>query len=180
MVKNFKLAWLFYVVCLFTLGAINLPASNLHRYHTSLTRIDYNENDKLYEISIRLFTHDLAPLLEKRNGGKRVELEKSAEGDKLIHDYLIENFVLNDKNGAAKTLKWVGRETDSDAVVVYLEADAAETLEGLQLKNTVFFDRHAEQTNIVVCRYGGKKADLLFKVGDKFKEIRETKPPPEK
>ncbi len=144
--------------------------TSAHRYHTTLTRIDYNEKEKIFEISIKLFTHDLEPLLEKR-GGKRIDLEKSAEADKLIFDYLNENFVLSDKSGAAKKLKWIGKEFDVDTVEVYLETDAAETLEGYKLKNTLFFESYPEQANIVVCRYSDVKADLLFKVGDKTKEI---------
>jgi len=43
------------------------------------------------------------------------------------------------------------------------------------LKNTLFFESQPEQINLVVCRYEGKKADLMFKVGDKVKEIAENK-----
>lgn len=151
------------------------PASSAHRFHTSLARVDYNSEQKIYEISIQLFTHDLTPLLERKSG-KRIELDKSAEADKLIFDYLNGNFILTDKNGAAKTLKWVGKESDVDTVWVYLEAQATENLEGYSLKNTIFFESFPEQSNIVVCRYDGKKADLMFKVGDKEKTIIENKP----
>ncbi|MDQ2745963.1 MAG: hypothetical protein M3T96_01740 [Acidobacteriota bacterium] len=154
--------------------------SSAHTFHTSLTRIDYNEKAKIFEISMQLFAHDLVPLIEKRGGGKRVEFEKSAEADKLILGYVNENFVLSDKNGTAKTLRWVGKEFDVDTIEVYLEADATETLAGYHLKNTLFFADFPEQTNIVVCRYDGVKADLLFKVGDKAKEIVENKLPSEK
>lgn len=149
----------------------SIQTSSAHRYHSSLTRIDYNRQEKIFEISIKLFTHDLVPLLEKRGGGKRLDLEKSSEADKLIFDYLNENFVLSDKTGAAKKLKWIGKESDIDTVDVYVETDATENLEGYKLKNTLFFESFPEQTNIVVCRYDDKQADLLFKVGDKTKEI---------
>ncbi len=162
------------LVCL----ASSTFSESFHRYHTSLTRIDYNRQEKIFEISVKLFTHDLEPLLEKRNGGKRVSLEKSAESDKLIFAYLNENFVLNDKKGAAKTLKWIGKEFDVDTVEIYVEAEAAETLEGYQLKNTLFFESYPEQSNIVVCRYDDVKADLLFKVGDKTKKIAANQPTP--
>ena len=163
-------------VILFVTAISFTPKSSAHTFHTSLTRIDYNEKEKIFEISMQLFAHDLIPLLEKRNNGKRVELEKSAEADKLILDYIDENFVLTDKNGAAKTLRWVGKESDVDTVEIYLEADAPESLKNYQLKNTLFFENFPEQTNIVVCRFDGAKADLLFKVGDKTKEIVENKP----
>jgi len=150
-------------------------AASAHRYHTSLTRIDYNAKQKIYEISIQLFTHDLMPLLERKSG-KRTELDKLKEADKIILNYLNENFILTDKKGATKTLKWVGRESDVDSVWIYLETEATENLEGFNLKNTIFFESFPEQVNLVVCRYDGKKADLMFKVGDKVKGISENKP----
>ncbi len=173
-----QLAILF-IICLLTLSATANATAELHRYHTSLTRIDFNAKEKIFEISIQLFAHDLVPLLEKR-GGKRLDLEKSSAADKLILDYVNENFVLTDKKGAVKNLKWIGKEFDIDTVEVYLQADSTENQEGYQLKNTFFFENFPEQTNLVICRYDGVKADLLFKAGDKTKEIAANKMPPEK
>lgn len=175
MTKILKFKRLFGAAFLLGCLASGIFPASFHRYHTSLTRIEYNRQEKIFEISIKLFTHDLEPLLEKRSGGKRVDLDKSAEADKLIFDYLNENFALSDKKDAAKTLKWIGKEFDADTVEIYVETEASETLEGYKLKNTLFFENYPEQSNIVVCRYDDKKADLLFKVGDKTKEIVENK-----
>jgi hypothetical protein len=125
----------------------------------------------MFEISIQLFTHDLLPMLEKRKG-KNIDLEKIPGVDQLILNYLNENFVLIDKSGKAKKLEWVGKEIDTDAVWIYLETPADETPEGYNLRNTIFFESFPEQTNLVVCRFEGKKADMMFKAGDKIKEIQ--------
>lgn len=167
------------LIGLLTFSAFAYVPVNRHRFHTTLTRIDYNAKEKNFEIVIKLFTHDLMPLLEKR-GGKRLDLEKSPEADKLIFEYVNENFVLSDKNDAAKTLKWIGKDFDTDEVRVYLETGSTENLEGYKLKNTLFFNEFPEQTNIVLCLYDDKKADLLFKAGDKIKEIVVNKPTTEK
>jgi hypothetical protein len=137
--------------------------------------MDYNEKEKLVEIAIQLFTHDLVPALEQKTG-KRVDLEKTPGVDKLILDYLNENFVLKNKNGATLALKWVGKELEVDSVRVYVETPSAETLAGAHLQNTILFESFPEQVNLVIARFGGKKADLAFKVGDKSKEIRENPP----
>ena len=152
---------------------------NLHRFHTTMTRIDYNAEQKLLEISIQLFTHDLEALLKKRTG-KAIDLEKNAEIDKLIFEYLNENFVLTDKKGERKVLKWVGKESDADSIRLYVETGATENPIGYKLKNMLFFESYPEQANLVVCRFDGRKADLLFKVGDKEKEIDENIAPVEK
>ena len=145
-------------------------SSNFHTYHTTLTRIDYDEKEKLVEISIQMFPHDLIPTLEKRTK-KNVDLEKS-DIDELILKYLNENFVLKDKKGEIKKLAWVGKEMQADSIFVYVEIPLENDFDGFNLQNTLFFESFPEQTNLVIARTKEKKSDLLFKVGDKFKEIK--------
>ncbi len=137
--------------------------------------MDYNAKDKQIEISIQLFTHDLVPLLEQRTK-KRIDLEKTPNIDKIIFDYLGENFILKDKKADEKKLVWVGKEVQVDTVYVYVQARSEEDLDGFDLRNTLFFESFPEQTNLVIARYNNKKADLLFKPGDKFKKIEASKP----
>ncbi len=151
------------------------PLGFLHTYHTSLTRMKYNAKEKLVEISVQLFTHDLTPTLERR-AKKQIDYEKSPDIDKIIFDYLNEKFVLKDKNGAAKKLVWVGKEVEVDTIYVYVETASEVDLEKFSLQNTLFFESFPEQTNLVTARYGGRKADLLFKSGDKFQEIKSSNP----
>lgn len=171
----FRFAGVLLVLALFAFH-FSLFTTSAHRYHTSLTRMDYNEKEKLIEISIQLFTHDLVPALEQKNGGKRLDLEKTPGVDKLILAYLNENFVFKNKNGEPQPLRWVGKEMEVDAVWVYVEISSPESLSGANLQNTILFESFSEQVNLVVARFGGKKADLMFKVGDRFKEIRENPP----
>lgn len=170
----FRFAGVWLVLSLFAFH-FSLFTAFAHRYHTSLTRMDYNEKEKLVEISIQIFTHDLVPVLEQQ-AKKRVDLEKTPEVDKLILDYLNENFVLKNKNGETQALRWVGKELEVDSIWVYVEIPSAESLAGANLQNTLFFESFPEQTNLVIALFGGKKADLMFKVGDKFKEIKENPP----
>lgn len=169
-----KISKSIYIFLVVIILAATFHSAGLHRFHTTLTRIDYNPNEKLYEISIQIFTHDLVPLLERRGGGKRVDLEKTSDVDEMIQDYLNENFVLTDKKGETKHLKWIGKEVEIDSIRVFVESPATENLEGYNLKDTLFFESFPEQSNLVVCRYDEKKADLMFKVGDKVKEIKES------
>ena len=174
--KIYKLFFIFVLIISQTVNALPFGA---HRFHTSLTRIDYNAEQKLFEITIQIFSHDLTSVLKGKNG-KPIDLEKTIDADQLIFDYLSGNFVLTNAKGETKTLKWIGREFDADSVRIYLETDSAENPEGFKLKNSIFFESFPEQKNLVVCRYDGKKADLMFKVGDKDKEITENKPAAEK
>ena len=141
-----------------------------HKFHTSLTRLDYNSKEKQIEVTIQLFPHDLVPLLEKR-AKKKIELETTDGIDEMILKYLNENFIFKDKTGAIQKLSWVGKELEVDTAYIYLQIASSEGLEGVQLQNTIFFESFAEQTNLVLARSEKRKADLLFVAGDKFKEI---------
>ncbi len=145
-----------------------------HTFHTTLTRIDYNNSEKLAEITIQMFPHDILPTLEKLHD-KKIDLENTKDIDKLIFDYLNEKFVLKNKNGEVKKLVWVGKEVEVDTIFVYVQTEMPEGLLNSQLKNSLFFESFAEQSNLVICKFDNKKADLAFKVGDKFKEIIENK-----
>ena len=135
--------------------------------------MDYNAKEKVIETSIQLFMHDLVPLLEQRTK-KKIDLEKTPNIDKLILDYLNENFIIKDDKGETRKIKWVGKEVDVDTAWVYLEISSDKSPDGFSLQNTIFFESFPEQTNLVIARFDGKKSDLLFKVGDKSKIIKQT------
>lgn len=167
-----RFAGLFIFACLL-LALYTAPAATAaaaHTYHTSLTRIDYNEKEKMAEITIQLFTHDLIPALEQE-AKKNIDLEKTPDADKLILNYLNKRFILKDAGNREKQLNWVGKELEVDMVFVYVETPLPDGLSGIRLQNALFFESFPEQTNLVTSRSNGKKVDLLFTVGDKFKEI---------
>jgi hypothetical protein len=165
-------------ICRFVFGLIvslfifhlSLSTAKAHTFHTTLTRIDFNEKEKLAEISIQIFNHDILPTLEKITK-KRIDLEKTKDIDKLIFDYIQKNFILKDKNGEEKKLEWVGFEAEVNTIFVYIQAKIPEGLEKAKLQNSMFFEYFQEQSNLVICKVGDKKADLAFKVGDKFFDI---------
>jgi hypothetical protein len=169
---KFKLFYkliLLLVISLCTLHFSFLTVSS-HRFHTTLTRIDLNEKEKKVEISIQMFTHDVNEIFEKKYP-KKFDLEKKEESSKILFDFVERNFILKSKKSELSKFQLVGYETDADSMWIYLETDLSESLEGFQLQNSLFFENYPEQSNIVICKYFDKKADLAYKVGDEFKEI---------
>lgn len=128
--------------------------------------MDYNAEEKTVEITIQVFAHDIETILEKQ-AGKRLNLEKSDEAPKFVLDYLNSRFVLKNKTGETKKLKWVGKEQSADAVWLYVETEMPEGLSGATLENSLFFELANDQVNLVTCRFSGKKNDLAFKPNDK-------------
>lgn len=141
-----------------------------HKYHTSLTRIDHRADEKNLEITIRLFVHDVVPMLGRRLK-KQVDPERTPEVDAELLKYIAENFTLRVPDQGELKLSWVGKEFESDVLFVYLEAGFDGDPAGLSLRNTIFFDYFPEQSNLVVAKFADKKRDLAFRVGDGFKEL---------
>lgn len=159
-----------FIILIFTCQAI-FAFSGKHTYHTSFTRIDYNKQENLLEISIKVFAHDLLPTLEKRTG-KNVDLENTKNIDEILQKYLAERFILKTKSGEVKNFKWVGKELEAEVILFYMEIPFDGELEGAELKNGLFFENFKEQINLVSIHNEDNKADLVFKVGDGFKVIK--------
>ena len=119
---------------------------------------------------IQVFSHDLEPTLEKRLG-KNIDLETTPQINEILLNYLNEKFVLQTKDGETKKLKWVGKEFKADTIYFYVEVPFEGNLSDLELQNSLFFESFREQINYVVALSGGQKADLIYKVGEKFKQF---------
>lgn len=162
------------ILTLFFVSAAFSVSTSAHRYHTSLTRIDHKTENNSLEITIQLFTHDLEIAIEPFRRQNKTTA-KADENDKIILEYLARNFILKNAREEVQELKWIGSETNVDTTYVYVEVFNVGSLDDWQLRNTIFFENFAEQTNLVIARFGNFKADLLFKSGDKFKKFELTK-----
>lgn len=149
-------------------------AKNAHRFHSSLTTIDYDSDKKNIKITIQLIAHDVLEVFDEITR-KSLELDSSQEVDGLLQKYIAEHFVMQNKNGGKLDIKWVGKEIELERVFVYLEMPSEESIEGFKLSNTIFFENYPTQTNIIIAKFDGEKADLFFKIKDGFKIIEKNK-----
>jgi hypothetical protein len=157
------------------LGCAAFPAGvAAHTFHTSLMEMDYNAETQSVEIAVQVFSHDLESVLTKRNG-KSVRLDKTPNVAELTLAYLQSACTLKNREGQEKTFNWVGMEAKADAVWLYVETKMPEGLDGAEMRDRIFFEQLEDQVNLVHVKYNGKKADLVFKIGDEFKAIVEAK-----
>jgi len=147
------------------------PGASAHRYHTSVTRLEYNAEEHLAEITVQAFADDIEAALSKRSGAAgNVRLDSSQKTNALVLDYLRTAFEL--KSGDEKLeLQWIGMELKGYTVWIYLQANAPEGLSKASLRNKLLFDLFADQVNIVNVLNDGKRASLVFKRGDGAKEL---------
>ena len=165
---NTKYKLIFVLVLVFGLSVVS---SGKHKYHTSFTRIDYNTQAKTLEFTIKVFSHDLLPVLETRFG-KRIDLEKTPDIDSKLLDYLNEKIILETNGGRIGKLKWVGKEWESEVLYFYVELPFDGNFEETTLKNNLFFEQFNEQVNLVTIHFGEKKSDFIFKAGIEKKVIK--------
>lgn len=158
------------LVSLSLLAVALAPGASAHRYHTSVTRLEYNAEEHLTEITVQTFADDIEAALSKRSGGRNVRLDGAKETNALVLDYLRTAFEL--KSGdAAVELQWIGMELKGYTVWIYLQARAPAGLSKASLRNKLLFDLFADQVNIVNVLNDGKRTSLVFKRGDAAKEI---------
>ena len=146
------------------------PAATAHTFHTSLMSMEYNRQEQLVEISVRIFAHDLEAVLGRRSG-KRVRLDRTPDVEGLTFAYVQDAVILKNGAGEAKPLAWVGMESKNDVAWLYFEAKMPEGLEGAQLRNRILFDLLDDQVNLVHLKDSEHKSDLVFKPGDGFKPL---------
>lgn len=150
-----------------------VPPLAAHKFYFSATQVDYNPKSASFEITIRLFADDLEKVLGSR-AGRRIEIDRSADAERLAFNYLREVLRLRGPDMREIPLEWVGLETKVDTVYCYLEAKAPPTgLRDMALSHSLFFELGRGQVNLVHFqdRVHGRPRDLMFRAGDRFKVV---------
>lgn len=146
------------------------PVAYAHRYHTSVTRLDYKAEERVFEITVQTFADDVEAALSKRAGVPNVRLDPQSKTNALLLQYLRSTFVL--KQGEEELeLEWIGMELKGHSVWFYMQAKAPAGLSQTTLSNRLLFDVFTDQINIVNVFNSGKKSSLTFKRGDTPKAI---------
>ena len=158
---------------LLTVCAAPLHQATAHTFHTSLMSMEYNRQEQLLEISLKVYSHDLESILTRRSR-RDVRLGKTPDAEQLTFAYLQEAINLKNGAGETKALRFVGTEVQNQVAWLYFEIKMPEGLNGAQLRNRLFFDLLADQVNLVHLKDAGKKSDLVFNPGDGFKPLFES------
>lgn len=139
-----------------------------HPYHESLTELEWNAASGYWEMAVRLLPEELETALQ-RSDGPRINLERSADVDRLILNYLehhIQFSAVNERQSAlgaqgnAVKMVWIGKEVGHKAVWLYLQVRAPGP--PVMLRNTLLFDREPDQINRVVHLVAGRRYPLDF------------------
>lgn len=99
------------------------PNLELHPVHISITNVDYNETEKTFYMSIKLFADDFEKIINQNNNiqlnlGKTNELKKC---NSLIDNYIKHHLILKINNrNLIKNIKLDKKEVKNDENSVWL------------------------------------------------------------
>lgn len=125
-----------------------------HKFYVSLTEIRLNSSNHTVEISMRIFPDDLDLALEDIYGSDpqiMTELEHT-DADTWITEYISSSFIIQ-LNGKKIDCKYIGKETESDAVWCYFEAIFKGNPKDVLVTQSILTEVFSEQVNIVQLYY---------------------------
>lgn len=158
---------LFRITSLFLL-VISLSFTT-HKYYLSLTQIEFVSEKKSVQVIINVFMDDIELALNDIN---KIDLKLTTEqelknNDPYFKNYLQENLKFK-INNTEKDFEYLGKEYDGDLVFFYLEISNIQSIEKLELKNTILVGHFDDQQNLIKTKINGSnKSKLLTKKTDK-------------
>lgn len=138
-------------------------AFTAHKYYLSLTQIEYNAKNKSLEIIINVFVDDIETALNNIYN-KKFELDTKAEpkdSDEYFFKYLQNNVKLkiNDK---PVSFNYIGKEYDGEIVFFYIEVTGIDSINKIDINNTILIAHFPDQQNLVKSKVNKKHKSLML------------------
>lgn len=154
---------------LLLLFIIPLLSFSAHKYYLSLTQIEYKNESKSIQIIINVFMDDIETALNKEYS---IDLQLTNQNELESNDvyfkkYLEKNLYFKVDN-TSSSFNYIGKEYDGDLVYFYLEIENVNSVEAIEVVNTILIDYFPEQQNLIKSKVNKKhNSILLTKTNDK-------------
>jgi hypothetical protein len=168
-----KISLLFLLSLIVPTSNINEVATKglVHAYHTSITQIEYNTKEKVYEISIRLFTDDLEKTLGQATKNPKLKIINDDKNDGLVSDYFQIHFVITNAQGKKQPVEYIGKENENPATWIYFQLPSNGSLKGFKLHQDVLMETFDDQVNIVNIAFAQQKNSYIFNAKNREKNL---------
>ncbi len=157
------------LIAMLLLTSTSLMSHPPHKHYISLTQIDYKENEKALQVTMRFFIDDLEKAVGSRFD-KNLQLatpDEMKDADLYIERYLAPKFNVW-VNGKELAPSYLGKQYEDDQVFFFLEIVDIEEIEVIEIQNNVLMEVYEEQQNYVKLRIGDvSKTFILVKANDK-------------
>ncbi|QEC65873.1 hypothetical protein FRZ67_00605 [Panacibacter ginsenosidivorans] len=125
-------------------------AALLHPFFVSMTDINYNDNTKSLEISVRIFTDDFENTLRKYHQDK-IDILHPANQEQMngyVRDYIQQHLQMK-VNDKAVQLNFVGYEQQSESIWAYFEVNKVDKVTKVEIVNNLLHDYNTNQINMM-------------------------------
>ena len=151
-----------YLACLpaFVLGG---PATEIefHPFHISVTEIFHKPEDKVIQMTVRLFQDDMEMGLQAFTGNTDLDILKKEDSvylDEVIGKYVLQNLSLRTKKELV--LDYLGFEYDNDVIYCYIESVKVKPFDQLTISNRLLTSTFDDQENLVHVKKANKVKSL--------------------
>lgn len=138
----------------------------LHPFHVSVTEVKYKEEEKVIQISSRIFLDDIEVALRSFSKNEKLSITKKEHWhfvEEQLEKYLSVHFKMTNERGIMIT-KYIGAEIENDVLWAYLEVEKVRKLKNITIWNSVLTEIYGYQENII-----------HFRAFDQVKSARLTK-----
>lgn len=133
-----------------------------------MSELTYDRAGGAVVVKVRVYVDDFAAAAARHAG-------TTADSNHVVPDavafaYTAAHLALADRSGRRLALQWCGSRRQAEVLWICLRSAVAD-LRGLQVRNTLMFDRFEDQVNILQVVERRRRRSLLFTKGDGFKPL---------
>lgn len=124
----------------------------LHPVHLSVTNIEFIENKKYFEISIRLFSDDFETALS-HHFNQTIQLKNSQKyPQKIINEYITQNLKLEINGKWVDSKKYLLKKIEQKDITIWLyyRIPFKDKIDSITIKNTLLFNIYYDQKNMLI------------------------------
>ncbi|WP_420317111.1 DUF6702 family protein [Ekhidna sp.] len=133
-------------------AALIVFQSFIHPFHVSVSDIKYKEDQKVIQISTRIFLDDLELALRAYTGNETLDIMAKENWDfvnKNLGKYLLTRMKLWDEKGKEYELNYIGAEIEEDVMWCYVEIEKVKKLKQVKVWNSILHEVWGDQENLV-------------------------------
>lgn len=145
-----------------------------HPVHVSVSSVEENIAENIFEITFKIFVDDLETAVSKSSGiPVRIGINNQItpdNGQDLLKKYILEQFYwkVNEKK---MEMEYMGFEANHESAWVYFQVNGCNVSGHMEMRNTILFNVHDDQSNITHFKSSKGKTSALFNAASPVKEI---------
>lgn len=131
--------------------------TKLNDFHTSTTKVEYNEGNTALTFTSKFVTEDLEKAV-----GVKVSNESSFNG--AVETYLRNHFQVK-VNGVSKSYNYLKAQTSPKATRIYFEIPSPGQITSIEILNSMLVNEFPEQQNFITFSIRDKRDSFVTKKG---------------